>query len=41
MPILHWVGKDKVINHHYDVPFRLLKKQYSFQAKQDTPKKQY
>lgn len=38
MPILHWVGKDKVVNHHYDVPFRLLKKQYSFQAKQDVPK---
>ncbi len=38
MPILHWVGKDKVVNHHYDVPFRLLKKQYSFQAKQDAPK---
>ena len=30
MPTLNWVGKDKVINHHHDVPFRLLKKEYSF-----------
>jgi len=21
MPTLHWIGKDKVINHHMDVPF--------------------
>ena len=26
MPTLHWVGKDKVVNHHHDVPFRLLQK---------------
>jgi adenine-specific DNA-methyltransferase len=32
MPTLHWVGKDKVVNHHHDVPFRLLDKQYSFTA---------
>lgn len=38
MPVLQWVGKDKVVNHHYDVPFRLLKKQYSFQAKDGSPK---
>lgn len=37
MPTLHWIGKEKVINHHHDVPFRLLKKQYSFQAKEGTP----
>jgi len=24
MPTLHWIGKDKVINHHLDVPFRVL-----------------
>ncbi len=23
MPTLHWIGKDKVINHHLDIPFRL------------------
>jgi adenine-specific DNA-methyltransferase len=32
MPTLHWVGKDKVVNHHHDVPFRLLDKKYSFAA---------
>lgn len=35
MPTLHWVGKEKVVNHHHDVPFRLLDKQYSFAAKAD------
>lgn len=29
MPILTWVGKDKVVNHHLEVPFRVLKKKYS------------
>lgn len=33
MPILNWVGKDKVVNHHNDVPFRVLKKQYTFDSK--------
>jgi adenine-specific DNA-methyltransferase len=37
MPTLHWVGKNKVVNHHHDVPFRLLDKQYSFNAKEGTP----
>lgn len=37
MPTLHWVGKEKVVNHHHDVPFRLLDKQYSFAAKADSP----
>ncbi|MGZ8908327.1 MAG: site-specific DNA-methyltransferase [Methylobacter sp.] len=32
MPTLTWVGKDKVVNHHHDVPFRVLKKQYTFAA---------
>ena len=26
MPILNWIGKDAVVNHDKDVPFRLLKK---------------
>lgn len=30
MPTLHWIGKDKVINHHQEVPFRILEKQYTF-----------
>lgn len=37
MPTLHWVGKNKVVNHHHDVPFRLLHKQYSFNAKEGAP----
>lgn len=37
MPTLHWVGKDKVVNHHHDVPFRLLDKQYTFTANKGTP----
>jgi adenine-specific DNA-methyltransferase len=30
MPTLHWIGKDKVINHHLDVPFKVLEHSYGF-----------
>jgi len=30
MPTLEWIGKDKVINHHLDVPYRVLEQQYSY-----------
>ena len=30
MPTLEWIGKDKVINHHQEVPFRVLERQYSY-----------
>ncbi|VEI12647.1 site-specific DNA-methyltransferase [Trueperella bialowiezensis] len=30
MPELTWVGKDKVITHHLDVPYRVLNRKYSF-----------
>lgn len=30
MPTLDWIGKDKVINHHMDVPYRVLDAQYTF-----------
>ena len=30
MPTLHWIGKDKVINHHQDVPYKTLEKKYTF-----------
>ena len=30
MPTLNWIGKDKVINHHLEVPFRTLKRKYNF-----------
>lgn len=32
MPTLEWIGKDKVINHHQEVPFRILDKKYTFNA---------
>ncbi len=30
MPTLDWIGKDKVINHHQQVPYRVLERRYSF-----------
>lgn len=32
MPTLHWIGKEKVVNHHRDVPFRVLEPTYTFSA---------
>ena len=32
MPTLNWIGKDKVISHHLDVPFRILDPQYTFDS---------
>ncbi len=32
MPTLHWVGKDKVVRHHHDVPFKVLKREYRFES---------
>lgn len=32
MPTLEWIGKDKVINHHNDVPYRVLERKYSFDS---------
>ncbi|MCB0536202.1 MAG: site-specific DNA-methyltransferase [Bacteroidetes bacterium] len=32
MPTLNWIGKEKVVNHHRDVPFRVLEHQYGFSA---------
>jgi adenine-specific DNA-methyltransferase len=36
MPTLHWIGKDKVINHHLDVPFKTLEHTYGFDNGQQT-----
>ncbi len=33
MPILDWIGKSKVVNHHLDVPFRVLERKYSYSDK--------
>ena len=30
MPTLNWIGKEKVINHHQDVPYRILDKKYTY-----------
>ena len=32
MPTLHWIGKDKVVGHHQDVPYRVLEHKYGFIA---------
>lgn len=32
MPTLNWIGKDKVINHHLEVPFQTLDRKYSFDS---------
>lgn len=39
MPTLHWIGKEKIIKHHLDVPYRVLEHQYGFteKGKQTTP----
>ena len=32
MPTLTWIGKEKVVNHHHEVPYRVLKHKYGFRA---------
>ena len=29
-PSLSWIGKDKVLNHHNEVPYRVLEKKYGY-----------
>ena len=40
MPTLNWIGKEKVINHHLEVPFKILEHSYGFdngtQTEQET-----
>ena len=38
MPTLHWIGKDKVINHHAEVPFRVLDHKYGYRGEQPADK---
>lgn len=38
MPTLHWIGKDKVINHHAEVPFRVLQHKYGYRGEQPADK---
>lgn len=35
MPTLNWIGKEKVINHHQEVPYKVLEKQYTFSENSD------
>lgn len=30
MPTLNWIGKDKIINHHQEVPYKVLNHEYGF-----------
>ena len=32
MPMLKWAGKDKVVNHHNEVPFRVLERKWGHGA---------
>lgn len=36
MPTLNWIGKDKVVNHHLDVPFYTLEHKYGFRTEDET-----
>lgn len=37
MPTLNWIGKERVTQHHLDVPFRTLEARYSFGAPGPAP----
>lgn len=32
MPTLTWIGKEKVVNHHQEVPYRVLEHKYGFRS---------
>ena len=40
MPVLHWIGKEKVVSHHQDVPFKVLEHQYGFKAEKGKQKEE-
>lgn len=37
MPTLHWIGKEKVVKHHHEVPFKTLEQEYVYTAPEGTP----
>ena len=37
MPTLHWIGKDKVVKHHHEVPFKTLLREYVHTAPEGKP----
>ena len=38
MPTLNWIGKEKVVNHHQDVPYRILEHQYTYEGGKENKK---
>ena len=38
MPTLHWIGKEKVVNHHQEVPYRVLEHKYGFRDGEQSSK---
>ena len=32
MPELNWIGKQKIKNHHNEIPFHLLEKKYTYKS---------
>jgi adenine-specific DNA-methyltransferase len=38
MPTLEWIGKEKVLNHHQQMPFRVLEQQYTYNAEKSDNK---
>lgn len=38
VPTLNWIGKEKVVHHHQDVPFRVLEHRYGFTQKGEQKK---
>lgn len=37
MPTLHWIGKEKVVNHHHEVPYRVLNQEEQVRAPAEAP----
>ena len=40
MPTLNWIGKDKVVNHHQEVPYKVLELKYSFTSENGEQKQE-
>lgn len=38
MPTLTWIGKEKVVNHHLEVPYRVLEHQYGYTSENTNDK---
>ena len=36
MPFLNWIGKDKILTHHVEVPFRVLEHRYGYNGSNPT-----